>query len=195
MALGQPKRRGRLNSLMALVRRHGMWRVILPLALIPVLAVVLFLNLSQQAPGGEKENIPVLAAASGNENVVEILPQTERDAETPLPGAEGEAALTGEAETESALINTGDRLYPTKDPFADAELTNVTFVGALLSGDGSGVAMLRADSTSYIVRTSDFVGKSAWQVVALAVDSVTLKNGAMTRVLYMTKPDLTDIIK
>jgi hypothetical protein len=130
----------------------------------------------------EKQIIPALAA--GNENVVEILPQTEREDETLLPGEE-EAGL---------IIDAGSRLYPAKDPFADAELTNVTYSGAILSGNGSGVAIMQASGTSYIVRTGDFVGESAWQVDALTADSVTLKNGAMTRVLYTDKTDLPEII-
>jgi hypothetical protein len=192
MALGQPKRRGRADFLMGFVRRYKMWRVLLPLAVVSVLTVILLLSSMPQAElAQEKEAIPVFAA-SGNENLVEILPQTERDDETPLPDedAEGEGGDgTGEADASDG------RIYPVKDPFADAELTNITFVGALLSGGGSGVAVLRGSDASYIVRTGDFVGESAWQATSLTADSVTLKSGAMTRVLYMEKPDLADIIK
>ncbi|MDR1604813.1 MAG: hypothetical protein LBS10_08530 [Gracilibacteraceae bacterium] len=167
----------------------------MPLAVVSVLTVVLLVNMAPRPESPpEKEAIPVLAA-SGNENLVEILPQTEREDDAPAFDGEDGEGTAGEG-TEGELIDeSGNRLYPTKDPFADAELTNITFVGALLSGDGSGVAMLRGGDTSYIVRTGDFVGKSAWQIASLTADSVTLKNGAVTRVLYMDKPDLTDIIK
>ncbi|MDR0434267.1 MAG: hypothetical protein LBH21_04280 [Gracilibacteraceae bacterium] len=191
MALGQPRKRGKLKSLILFVRQNKVWRIALPLALIPVLSLVLFWTLSEQTSVAGKENIPVLGA-SGNENLVEILPQPERDETADLSDALGEAA----DELGSALIETQSaRLYPTKDPFADAELTNVNFMGAILSGNGTGVAMLQAGGTSYIVRTSDFVGKSAWQVFSLTADSVTLKNGAMTRVLYRETSDLSEIIK
>ncbi len=131
--------------------------VSIPILVILLIAVIIIYF----SMGSAKKTEAVTAAAestSAPSQTIEILPNTER---TINDSTSGNSSKNAESSSTTTI----------KDPFSGP----LKLVGILVDSDGSGIAVIEANSTSYIVSKNDVL-ENNMTVTDISVDSVTLKN-------------------
>lgn len=148
--------------------------VLLPLLAI-MIVIVIILYSSNYTVSSSKNQTGNLSASTGNGadipsgNKVEVLPQTERAIDKNNENGENQSEKTK---------NGSDPLNPFDKP--------MKLAGIILGSNGSSVAILETNNSSFVVKEGEFVNK-VWKVLKIEEKGVLLING--DKEAYVTFPN------